>query len=147
MKASFSGSASQMSPTYGCASHTQSPLGCCRRSSTVQRRIDGSGSLKILHTFFNQGRFWATSYLGGGLLNKQQLRSIYKTTNGSRSREQTEVRVGQSEIVCFIRYLPKIYFQSRISDKTNILRSKSHPNKDKSAEAKQAESSLGEQKE
>ncbi|MBQ2417141.1 MAG: hypothetical protein II282_02975, partial [Alistipes sp.] len=50
----------------------------------------------------------------------QQLRSIYKTTNGGRSREQTEVRVGQSEIVCFIRYLPKIYFQSRISDKTNI---------------------------
>ncbi|MBQ6584981.1 MAG: hypothetical protein IIX42_07535, partial [Alistipes sp.] len=34
----------------------RSALGCCRRSSTVQRRIDGSGSLKIWHIFFNQGR-------------------------------------------------------------------------------------------
>jgi len=49
----------------------------------------------------------------------------------------------QSEIVGFGGWLLKIYFQGKPSDKDIYLRSKPHPNKDKSPEAHKLKVVLG----
>ena len=71
--------------------------------------------------------------------NKNKCEAPIITTNGGRSREQTAVRGWQSKIVGFGERCVKTRFRTQSLHKHKDLQSKPHPNKDKSAEAPQAE--------